>query len=166
MRTTQLDYQEMLQQVQQQLSKSFEGVLATAQGDFVTARAMMLICRGLSIYFMTPLFTRKYKQILVNPKVAVAIGNMQIDGLASVRGATCDKENAWFMETINTIAPGVYAEYRGECLDSQTLYKVLEIIPQRIALFDGLPNRYLNVLNINEKTATRYYGREGFPTDY
>lgn len=76
MSPTKLDYEELKQDILQQLEKSRVAVLATAEGDFVTARQMTLISDGLTIYFMTFTFTRKYKQILVNPNVAVAMGNM------------------------------------------------------------------------------------------
>jgi general stress protein 26 len=127
---------------------------------------MTLISDGLTIYFMTPTFTRKYKQIRVNPNVAVAMGNMQIEGVASIKGHTSNNENTWLLKALAELAPEVYKGYRDELLDPEMPWQVIEIAPTRIALFSGPPDRQLDVLDIIEKNAIRYYGREGFPPNY
>ena len=165
MSPTQLDYEALKQRVQKQLGKHRHGVLATAEGDFVTARQMMLICDGLTITFITTTTTRKYKQILANPNVAVAIGNMQIEGVASIRGRTSDSDNAWFLKVFEEMEPEVYEGHRDECLDPETPWRVIEIAPKRIALFVA-PENHLDVLNVGEKTATRYLGRELVAPNY
>jgi general stress protein 26 len=165
MSPTPLDYEELKQQVHQRLNKNRYGVLATAEGDFVTARQMMLICNGLTITFITPNTTRKYKQILANPNVAVAIGNMQIEGVASIRGSTSDNDNAWFLKTFEEMEPDVYEGHRDECLDPETPWRVIEIAPKRIALFVS-PDNYLDVLDVGKKTATRYLGKELVAPNY
>jgi general stress protein 26 len=164
MSPTALNYEELEQQVEQRLNKSRYGVLATAEGDFVTARQIMLICDGLTITFMTTTTTRKYRQILSNPSVAVATGNMQIEGVASIRGRTSDNENAWFLKTFEEIEPEVYEKHRDMCLDPETVWRLIEIAPKRIALF--APDNYLDVLNVDEKTATRYLGNELVAPNY
>ncbi len=164
MSPTALNYEELEQQVEQRLNKSRYGVLATAEGDFVTARQMMFICNGLTITFITTITTRKYKQIEVNPNVAVSIGNMQIEGVASIRGRTSDNENVWFLKTFEEIEPEVYEKHRDMCLDPETLWRVIEIAPKRFALF--VPDNYLDVLNVDEKTATRYLGKELVAPNY
>jgi general stress protein 26 len=164
MSPTALNYEELEQQVEQRLNKSRYGVLATAEGDFVTARQMMFICNGLTITFITTITTRKYKQIEVNPNVAVSIGNMQIEGVASIRGRTSDNDNAWFLKTFEEIEPEVYEKHRDMCLDPETVWRLIEIAPKRIAIF--APDSYLDVLNVNEKTATRYLGTELVAPNY
>jgi len=159
MSPTQLDYEKLKQQVQKQLGKHKHGVLATAEGDFVTARQIMFICDGLTMTFITTNTTRKYKQIVVNPKVAVAIGNMQIEGVASIKGRTSDNDNAWFLKIFEEMEPDIYEGHRDECLNPETPWRVIEIAPKRIALFVS-PDNYLDVLDVDEKTATRYLGRE------
>lgn len=166
MSPTKLNYEELKQDIIQQLEKSRVGVLATAEGDSVTARQMTLISDGLTIYFMTPTFTRKYKQILVNPNVAVAMGNIQIEGAVSIKGHTSNNENTWLLKALEELAPEVYKGYRDELLDPEMPWQVIEIAPKRIALFSGLPDRQLDVLDIIEKTAIRYYGREGLAPNY
>jgi general stress protein 26 len=166
MSPTNLDYEELKLTITEQLKKTLVGVLATAEDDFVTARQIMLISDGLTINLTTPTFTRKYKQILVNPNVAIAMGNIQIEGVASIKGHTSNNENTWLLKTLEKLAPEVYKGYRDELMNPETPWQVIEIAPKRIALFSGLPDRHLDVLDIIEKTATRYYGREGFPPDY
>ncbi len=165
MSPTKLDYEELQQQVQKQLGKHKHGVLATAEGDFVTARQIMFICDGLTLTFMTTITTRKYKQIVVNPKVAVATGNMQIEGVASIRGHTSDSDNAWFLKMFEEMEPDVYEGHRDECLNPETPWRVIEIAPKRIALFVS-PDNYLDVLDVGKKTATRYLGRELVAPNY
>lgn len=160
-----LNYEELQQQVKKQLGKHKHGVLATAEGDFVTARQMMFICRGFTITFITTITTRKYQQIAVNPNVAVAIGNMQIEGVASIRGRTSDKENAWFLKLFEEMEPEVYESHRDMCLDPETPWRLIEITLKRIALFVS-QNNYLDVLKVDEKTATRYLGNELVAPNY
>jgi general stress protein 26 len=152
------------QDIIQQLEKSKLGVLATAEGSFVTARQVMLICDGLKVSFFTSTHTRKYRQIKENQNVAIAIGNIQIEGLASIKGPTSEKENAWFLKAFEKTAPKVYKSYRDECLDPQTTHQLIEVTPKRIAVFSMA--RELDVLNIPERTATRYSGKDGFPPGY
>lgn len=160
-----LNYKELKQQVEQRLNKSHYGVLATAEGDFVTARQMMFICNGLTINFITTNTTRKYKQIEVNPNVAVSIGNIQVEGVASISGRTNDNKNAWFLKTFEQIEPKIYETHRDICLDSETVWRLIEIAPKRIALFVSSDN-CLDVLNIGEETATRYLGNELVAPNY
>jgi general stress protein 26 len=166
MSPTNLDYEELKQEIIKKFKKSSVGVLATAESDLVTARQMMLISDGLTIYFMTPTFTRKYKQILANPNVAIVTGNIQIEGVASIKGHTSNNENTWLLKALEKLAPEVYKGYRDELMNPEMPWQVIEIAPKRVALFSGLPDRHLDVLDITEKTATRYYGREGFPPNY
>jgi general stress protein 26 len=166
MSPTNLDYGELEQAIIQQLKKTLVGALATAEGDFVTARQMMLISDGLTINFMTTNFTRKYKQILVNPNVAIAMGNIQIEGVASIKGRTSDKENVGFLEAFERLSPETYKNYRDFCQDPETTMHLIQVTPKRIALFTGLPDSRLDVLNVDEKTAIRYYGLEGYAPNY
>jgi hypothetical protein len=94
------------------------------------------------------------------------MGNMQIEGVASIKGHTSNNENTWLLKALAELAPEVYKGYRDELLDPEMPWQVIEIAPTRIALFSGPPDRQLDVLDIIEKNAIRYYGREGFPPNY
>jgi general stress protein 26 len=166
MSPTNLDCEELKLAIIEQLKKTLIGALATAEGDFVTARQMMFISDGLTIYFMTTNFTRKYKQILVNPNVAIALGNIQIEGVASIKGRTSDKKNVRFLEALERLSPETYKKYRDYCQDPETTMHLIKVTPKRIALFTGLPDSHLDVLNVDKKTAIRYYGLENYAPNY
>src|SRR5512137_1544512 len=95
-----LPYEETFQSTMDVLKNNNLGVLATAEGDLVTARTMVFICNGVTFSFVTTIYTRKYKQIVANTKVAVAIDNIQIEGIALIRGRPSEKENACFIEAL------------------------------------------------------------------
>jgi len=157
MSTTVLPYEELEQEALREIQRNHVGVLATAEGNYVTARTIMLIYDGLKISFLTPTWTRKFKQISANKNVALAINNIQIEGVASIKGRTSDAENAWFLKAFEELAPEIYKLYRDPCKEPNTVYRVIEITPTRIALHYGPPDSHLDVLNVNEKTAIRYY---------
>ena len=166
MEPTTLDYEELKQEIIQQLEKSRFGVLATAEGNFVTARQMMLICDGLKVSLLTTNWNRKYKQISANKNVALAINNIQIEGVASIKGRTSDPENAGFLKAFEELFPELYKLYRDFCNEPDTIYHVIEVIPTRIALFYGGPEVHLDVLNVGENSAIRHnwtLGKAGNP---
>ena len=81
-----LSYEEELKKTTDLLMSQHLGVLATAEGTQVTARQMVIICDGRTVSFVTTIYTRKYKQILANQNVALSIGNIQIEGIATIKG--------------------------------------------------------------------------------
>lgn len=168
MSPTVLPYEETLQNALRELHKNSFGVLATAEGNRVTARQMMLVFDELKISCFTTNFTRKYKQISVNKNVALAFANIQVDGTASIGGQTCDPQNAWFLNAVKSQFPKVYEHYRDWLENPNTTCEVIKITPKRIALFYGPPdpNRHLDVINIEAQTSFRYYSSENWPPEY
>lgn len=159
MRPIKMDYDDFKNEIIQELEKSRFGVLATTKGDFVTARSIMLICDGLKISFFTTSWSRKYKQILVNKNVALAINRIQIEGEAIIKGRTSDLENAGFLKAFEKLHPELYLAYRDYCKEPDTVYQVIDVIPKRRALFHGSPETqisHFDVLNTEEKTAIRH----------
>ena len=75
-------------------------VLATCSGSKVTARSMSCIAIGEKIYFQTDTQFRKYKQITDNKNVALCFDNVQIEGIAKVKGHPMDKENIQFAQRL------------------------------------------------------------------
>jgi hypothetical protein len=69
--STQLSYDDLKQEMIQELQKYTHGVLATSDGNLVTARQMMLIPNGLTISCLTGNYSRKFKQISANKNVAL-----------------------------------------------------------------------------------------------
>ena len=68
-------YEEAKQQIIDEIQKNAKGYLATSEGDLVTVRRMGLISSGLTIWCITTDNSRKVKQIIANPNVAIAAGD-------------------------------------------------------------------------------------------
>ena len=148
-----LPYEETFQNTMDQLKNKNLGVLATAEGENVTAREMVFVCNGTTISFVTTIYTRKYKQIMANNNVAVSIDNIQIEGFATIRGRPSDEENAWFIEALPELAKKNWLDL---FMDPERPERIIEIHPKRIALYYGPPNGHFDVLNIGEQKALRY----------
>jgi len=89
----QLDYEENYNKVMERLKKEEIIVLATSYKDIVTARSVWFILYESSIYFVTSKAYTKYKQIEKNPNVALCLDNIQIEGIANIKGHFSLKEN-------------------------------------------------------------------------
>ena len=111
------------------------GVLATAQGTHVTARQMRLVPNGPKIYCFTYLGDRKHKQIAANPNVAMSAGNIQIEGVPSLKRHPLAAENADFIQVYGFSQP----ENLQRSLDrnfGDPRCIVLEINPTRVARYN------------------------------
>ena len=134
------------------------GILATSANDYVTARRMRLIPDGLKIYCWTTRHTRKHKQILKNPQVALLAGFIQIDGVASVSGHPMD--NSEFLEAYKERIPDAYER----SVDGwrRVDHVLIEVVPTRIACFKAIGRgtsleSYLDVLKVAQRKAYRVY---------
>ena len=155
--STQLSYDDLKQEIIQALQKNIIGTLATSDGNFVTARQVMIISEGLTFFCFTGSETRKFKQISANKNVALAINNIQIDGVATLKGHTSNPKNKGFLIAFEKISLEGYNFWRDKCLDPKTTLQLIKISPKRIAAYIPKPPAvYLDVLNIDKKTAIRY----------
>lgn len=137
---------------------SERGVVATSKDDHVTARRMRLMLDGLNIYGWTDRNSRKVEQIKANPKVAVVIEYMQIDGVASVKGHPTEEPE--FLELLRKKLPHRYDNLvkRWRTISDRA---VIEITPKRIALIkfadaEARIDGGLYVLNVEERKAYRF----------
>jgi len=104
-----LSYEDMKQEMIKEIQKHPHGYLATSEGEFVTVRRMGLVSDGLTIWCLTSEQTRKYKQIMANPNVAIAAGDyLQIEGVASLKGHPRDEENSVFIKAFREQLPDRY----------------------------------------------------------
>jgi hypothetical protein len=85
--------------------------------------------------------TRKYKQILTNPKVAIADGNLQVEGIAELKGHPYDEENADFLKAYKETQPVNFDRTSRRSFNRQNA-RVIEIEPERIAVY-GASNKML-----------------------
>jgi general stress protein 26 len=161
MRQEKVAYEELEQEFENEFKKLgtsglYErGILATSTGDFVTARKMRFIPDGLKIYCWTNRNTRKHKQILENPNVAIVVGGIQGEGVAAVKGHPMDETE--FLRIYEAHLPDAYER---EILDWRDWDQiVIEIHPKRLALYkiEDYPDSYIAVLNISQREAHRIY---------
>jgi len=137
------------------------GILATSKGDYVTARRMRFVSNGLTVYCFTDRGSRKCKQVMANPNVAVVAGFVQIEGVASLRGHPLDDPE--FLEIYKESQPNNYETWRaGPTVNNERDLVLIEIAPKRIAMLKyGDPasgiERGLYLLNVARGEAYRLF---------
>jgi|GEM_PF-618067 len=157
MSPTKLSYDELKQEFTQQIKKAEHGVLATSDGNYVTAREMMILSDDFKIMCFTGKISRKYKQLQVNKNVALSINNLQIEGIATLTGHPSEKSNAGFIRTFKKKFPKAYEFWGSICEDPNSDAVVIEIIPNKLTAYKASPDSgiHLDILNVVKKTATR-----------
>ena len=145
-------YDEMKQEMAEELTKYRIGFLATSEGDNVRAGNMFIVTEGLTIYCFTWLKTRKYKQMEANPNVAFAIGNLQVEGVVSLKGHPQDVPE--FLKAYREKQPAAY-ERRSKTYfaRSDPDVRVIEITPTRICRYRAnnrykIPDSLFDVLDV------------------
>jgi len=95
----QLDFTVKYKEIMANLDKKQFIVLATSDGDKVAARAVYFFLYKSYVYFVTAKSYAKYKQIVKNSNVALCtnvalcIDNIQIQGVAHIKGHPSLEEN-------------------------------------------------------------------------
>ena len=170
MEKIELSYEDLRYVMLNELKQHERMVLSTSEGEFVTSRTVRCISYGLTIYILTNQNSRKYKQILANPNVALADGNLQIEGVASLKGHPLKDDNATFIEFLQKELPEVYEYWSHRHFNYQGL-GLIEVAPRRMALFKGgvfTSETSIYVLNIGEEKAYKLirgeYTKENRPT--
>ena len=138
MKQIELPYEELKQDFIKELAKLGSeglyqrGILATSEGDYVTARRMRFVSNGLTVYCYTDRETRKYKQIRANPNVAIVAGFVQIEGVASLKGHPLNKPE--FLNVYKETQPNNYETWRaGQNVHHERDLVLIEVVPKRIA---------------------------------
>jgi general stress protein 26 len=170
MEQIELLYEDLRYEILNELKQHERMVLSTSEGIFVTSRTVRCIPHGLTIYILTNQNSRKYKQIEANPNVALADGNLQIEGVASLKGHPLKNDSATFIEFIKKELPDVYEYWYHRHFHYQGL-GLIEVAPRRIALFKGgvFPSETsIYVLDIGNEKACKLirgeYTKENQPT--
>ena len=81
-----LNYEALEKEIEKILRKAKEIVLATSDEGHVTARLMAPLSYGLTVMMSTSANSQKAAQIRKNSNVALAIGNLKIEGEAELFG--------------------------------------------------------------------------------
>ncbi len=82
-----------LSELQKTLLETEVVSLATSAHDLVTVRQVSPLSIGLLLYVRTSLSSRKAKQMLENPNVAVCVGNFYFTGRSELSGKVTLPEN-------------------------------------------------------------------------
>lgn len=86
------DFELQFKKIIQDLGVANEMVLSTSYNDRVTSRMMSVIANDNNLYFQTDKLSRKYNQISKNPKVALCINNLQLEGVCKNLGHPLENE--------------------------------------------------------------------------
>ena len=156
-----LDFQEMKEKAFAQMRAAKQCVLATAAGDAVTARQVNPVCVGNKLYFNTSIPTRKYQQITENPKVAIVIDNLQIEGTARPVGHPGDPGNkeylsVWTKRLEDDFPPETVAYSLKLYAKPEVPFQVIEVTPRRFQLYHMPPDFYMDIIDLEEGTAVRF----------
>lgn len=119
------------------LEKAKHIVLATCADERVTARTMGYVNIGLDVFFGTDQRFLKVEQILNNPKVALCLASLQIEGTAEIRGHPSKVENAEFCEHFKRKHPRSYEIYMAT--KNQVVIKVSPVLLTQWKYIDGKP---------------------------
>ena len=162
-------YEEMKQEMAEELKNYRIGFLATSENDNVRVGNMFIVTEGLTIYCFTWLKTRKYRQMQANPNVAFAIGNLQVEGVASLKRHPQDVPE--FLQAYRERQPAAY-ERRSKSYfaRSDPDVRVIEINPTRICRYRAnnrykIPESCFDVLDVERgeaysiETMDYFYGR-------
>ena len=152
-----LSYEDTKQEMIREIKKLQYMVLATAEGESVTARTMLCVSNDLTIYCLARPATRKHPQIVANPNVALASGNLQIEGVAYLKGHPLDVGNEAYIESYREQYPDLFEHHNQANFGT---FDLVEIIPKRIALYknaywDKVPESYWDILYVEREEAYR-----------
>lgn len=147
-----LNYREMKAEVLEALDQNIEMVLATCSGNRVTARTISIICQELVIWFQTDQTFLKAQQIIENPQVALAVGNLQIEGMARIVGHPL--ANDFFMKNYPKRHASAFQSYSH--LPREVL---VEVEPRVITVwkYDEHTRPFRDFLQLPQKLAYREY---------
>lgn len=170
MSQVELSYEEAKQKMIEEIKKHHRMYLATSEGDFVTVRRMGPVPDGLTIWFLTDVNSRKYKHLIMNSNVALAAGDdLQIEGVASLKGHPLDDENSDYIKVFKENRPEMYerSSRPGRILQRPGS-RLIEVTPRRIALgvwtanWDLEPDfePYMIILNTDKEEAHKIKSME------
>ena len=149
--TTSLDFEALQDKCIKILNKNTLIVLATAYNGHVRSRTVDYINNGMQIGFLTWQDTAKMEHIKHNPRVALCVKNLQIEGQVSVLGHPSLAEHQPFMESYKERLPIPYHNFVPQ--DNVTLCMVEPALA--IVMTYEAQHLYLDHLDLTQRTAFR-----------
>jgi len=137
-----------------EFSKGKTMVLSTSENSKVSSRMMSVVCINGAFYFQTDRTFRKYRQLAANPKAALCIDNIQIEGLCRELGSPMD--NPPFCRVFEESFSGSFRAY--SALANERLFVLEPEHVQRWVYKNGVP--FIEVFDIKEQKheITEYRG--------
>ena len=144
-----LDYHSVRQEKIKFLSDHMLAALATSADDRVTARTVDYASKELDIYFLSWEHHTKCVQIKANPRVALCIDNLQIEGRAKILGSPLDAKNSKAAAIYRSKLPTMFNDFA-----SRPGMVIVKVIPDSIVTFvRSGSRRYWEYLDLTNKTA-------------
>jgi len=143
-----IDFNNLSSEIIELLHNISEITVATCYSDKVTARTVYCISDNLYLYFVTSSAYNKYKQLTKNPNIALAINNIQIEGIVENLGHPLEEHNNFFLGLCNK------NEFYLKYLNSYLKYKntiLFKVNPKLITLYKG--KGFYNYLNLEQNKA-------------
>jgi general stress protein 26 len=159
-------YDELKQEIIEELKNREWCYLATSKEDNVRVSYMRIVSNGLTVWCYTDHRSRKYKQIMANQKVGIADKNLQIEGIATLKGHPLDEENADYIKSYRENQPENYERTsKRQFQRSRPEFRVIEVQPSRISLIKlgaTAQENMVFILDIAKKKAYRFEGNTNF----
>lgn len=138
----------------QEFGKSRKMVLSTSLNDAVTSRTMSVVVLDEKLYFQTDKTFRKYNQLKGNPRVALCIDNIQIEGQCNEMGILIDNEK--YCNAYKEHFPDSFNRY--SLLKNERLFAVMPTYIERWIYIDSVP--YMQIFDVKNRKCTleQYFG--------
>jgi general stress protein 26 len=135
-----LDYEVLKQNVISALENSNSIVLATSSNNRVTAREVYFASNDFRIFFITSKAYDKCKQIEKNNNVALCLGNIQMEGIATIKGhpnlaKNINEKNICLNKSREEFEP--YFKYKNTVL--------IEVVVSLVKLWNNRGREYLDI---------------------
>ena len=126
-----MEFQEAVDYLYAKLAPSKIMALASSVDDHVMVRNVSCLIYDEAIYFKTDKNFRKTKQLYQNPRVALCVGGIQVEGIATIKGLVVDEPGRKFEQLYQKYLWGSYNAYSHE--DTEIL---VEVKPTFVEIWD------------------------------
>lgn len=120
-------------------------VLSTASDGHVTSRMMSIVQMNGEFFFQTDCTFRKYEQLMANPRAALCIDNLQIEGVCQEIGHPGDCPA--FCEAYRARYCGSYERY--SLLDAERVFCLKPTFIERWLYIEGEP--YIETMDFSSR---------------
>ncbi|MHA1504934.1 MAG: pyridoxamine 5'-phosphate oxidase family protein [Candidatus Heimdallarchaeota archaeon] len=145
-----INFNKLREEIIEELDENNEIVLSTSLANRVTSRTVSYANDVLVIYFTSWEHNKKILQINANPKVALTLNRIQIEGKAEILGIVTESD----YEEIKAIFRKKYSEKYIDTFFTKPEMILVKIIPTSIVKFININKRFhFQVLDLINKNA-------------